>query len=123
MDVSQGFPGLVDDPGQFAVGGPGGFQLVCAFTELDFQVEYLLFEVEDAGLEAVDVGGRADPRPLPDLLAQVGAEAVLQYPDLVCQPPAAVVRGKEVSRLGAVPPPGGGCVAEAWTWASRSGCR
>jgi hypothetical protein len=27
---------------------------------------------------------------------QIGAEAVLQYPDLVCQPPAAVVRGEEV---------------------------
>jgi hypothetical protein len=92
----HGSPGLIDDPGQLAVGGPGGFQFVCAFVELDFQVEDLLFEVEDAGLEAVDVGRRADPRSLPDLLAQFGAEAVLQYPDLVCQPPAAVVRGEEV---------------------------
>jgi hypothetical protein len=84
MDVSRGSPGLVDDSGQFAVGGrPGGFQLVCAFVKLDFQVKVLLFEVEDAGLETVDVSWRADPRLLPDLLAQFGAEAVLQHPDLV----------------------------------------
>jgi hypothetical protein len=83
MDVSRGSPGLVDDLGQFTVGGPGGFQLVCAFAELDFQVEGLLFKVEDAGLETVDVGRRADSRSLPDMLAQLGAEAVLQQPDLV----------------------------------------
>ena len=81
--MSRGSPGLVDDLGQFAVGGPGRFQLVCAFTELDLQVEDLLFKVEDAGLEPVDVGRRADPRSLPDMLAQLGAEAALQHPHLV----------------------------------------
>jgi len=79
---SRGSPGLVDDLGQLAVGGPGGFQLVRAFAELDFQVQGLLFKVEDAGLETVDVGRRADSRSLPDMLAQLGAEAVLQQPDL-----------------------------------------
>lgn len=39
MDVSRGSPGLVEGLGQLAVGGPGGFQFVCAFVELDFQVE------------------------------------------------------------------------------------
>jgi hypothetical protein len=68
---------------QLAVGGPGGFQLVRAFVELDFQVQGLLFKVEDAGLDTVDVGRRADSRSLPDMLAQFGAEAVLQQPDLV----------------------------------------
>ena len=70
--------------------GPGSDALRCAgerrypgFAELDFQVEVLLFEVEDAGLEAVDVGRRADPRSLPDKLAQLGAETALQHPDLV----------------------------------------
>jgi hypothetical protein len=55
---------------EFAVRGAGGGEFVAAFLELLAQVGDLLFEVDDALLEGVDVLGCAEAGLVPGLLAE-----------------------------------------------------
>ncbi|MEU9376485.1 hypothetical protein AB0D94_22295 [Streptomyces sp. NPDC048255] len=59
---------------QVAVGSAGGGEVVALILEFEFQIDYLLFERGDAGLELFGVLGSADAGLAPDLLAQDLAE-------------------------------------------------
>ncbi|MFF3691103.1 hypothetical protein [Streptomyces sp. NPDC002187] len=64
------------EPGhQLAVGGAGGGKVIAPVLEFEFQVDDLLFEGGDPGLEPFGVAGAADAGLAPDLLAQDLAEA------------------------------------------------
>ena len=66
---------------EFAVGGAGGGQVVAAFVQLQARVDDLLFEVDGALLERVDVVGRAEPGSAPGVLAEKPGEASLELVD------------------------------------------
>jgi len=54
---------------EFAVGRPGGGEILVALFELEPQVDGLLLEAGDLLAEGVDVGGGAEPGLAPGLLA------------------------------------------------------
>ena len=60
----------VDTGHEFAVGGARGGEVFIAFVEFEAQVDDLLFEVSDLLVEGVDVGGGAQARFAPCLLAE-----------------------------------------------------
>ena len=55
---------------EFAVGGAGGVKILGAFLELQPDVDDVLFEGDDALVELVDVGGRAETGLPPGLLSE-----------------------------------------------------
>lgn len=67
---------------ELAVGSAGGGEVVVAYLGLQFQVDRLLFEGGDPGLELLAVIGAADAHLAPDLLAECLAEALFEVADL-----------------------------------------
>jgi hypothetical protein len=58
-------PGWCVESGhEFAVGGAGCGEVFLAFVELLLKVEVVLFDLADALVEGVDVGGGAEPTPI-----------------------------------------------------------
>lgn len=68
--------GSVELGHELAVGGAGGGKVVVAVLELEFQVDDLLFEGGDPGLELFGVVGASDAGLAPDLFAQDLAECL-----------------------------------------------
>ncbi|WEO92822.1 hypothetical protein A6P39_001095 [Streptomyces sp. FXJ1.172] len=67
---------------ELPVGRAGGGEVVVTVLEREFQVDDLLFEGGDAGLELFGVVGAANAGLAPDLLAQDLAEAGFETPDV-----------------------------------------
>jgi len=88
--------GGVDAEHEFAVRGLGGVEILGAFGELQAQVSGLLFEVDDALLELVDVGGRAEPGGPPGGVSEEFGQAFLELVDADGLPGGAVLGGQQV---------------------------
>ena len=70
-------PGWCVEPGhEFSVGGAGGGEVFVAFVELLSKVEVVLFELADALVECVDVGGGAESGLAPGVFAECFGESL-----------------------------------------------
>src|SRR5258708_1511796 len=75
-------PGWCVESGhEFSVGGSGSGQVFLAFVELLLKVEVVLFELADALVEGVDVGGGTEPGLAPGLFAERFGKPLLQLVD------------------------------------------
>ena len=91
-------PGWCVESGhEFAVGGAGGGEVIVAFVELLSKVEGVLFELADALVEGVDVGGGAEPRLAPGLFTERFGQPLLQLPDAGIEP-GGCVRARRAGR-------------------------
>jgi len=69
-ELLSGVSLAVDLGHEFSVGAACGGEFLVAGFQLQAHVDDLLFEVDDAPLQLVDVGGRAEAGGLPRLLAE-----------------------------------------------------
>jgi len=76
----------VESSHEFAVGGAGGGEVFVAFVELLLKVEVVLFELADALVEGIDVGGGAEPGLVPGLFAERLREPLFQLLDAGAEP-------------------------------------
>jgi len=95
---------------ELAVGGAGSGEVVVAFLEFQLQVDRLLFEGGDPGLELLGVVGGADAHLAPDLLAERFAEALFEAADLGGEAGGAGVGSREV---------GLNDLGSDWLWSGR----
>jgi hypothetical protein len=94
--VSAG-PGWCVEPGhEFAVGGAGGGEVFVAFVELLLKVEVVLFELADALVEGVDVGGGTEPGFAPGLLTERFRQPLLELLDAGAEPGDSLVGGEQI---------------------------
>ena len=96
VSVSCGWRGCVEPGHQFAVGGAGGGEVLVAFFELQPEVDDLLFEVDDALLKLVDVGGGAESGCAPGLFAEQFGQAFLELVDAGGHAGGALLGGEQV---------------------------
>jgi hypothetical protein len=90
-------PGWCVESGhEFAVGGAGGGEVFIAFVELLLKVEVVLFELADALVEGVDIGGGAEPGLAPGLFTERLGEPLLELADAGVEPGGAFVGGEQV---------------------------
>lgn len=81
---------------QLAVRGAGGGKVVVALLDFQLQVDHLLLEGGDPGLELLGVLGTADAGLAPDLLAQDLAEAAFEAASVGGEPGGSGVRGQQI---------------------------
>ena len=81
---------------EFAVGGAGGVEVLGAFLEVQADVDDVLFEGDDALVELVDVGGCAETRLAPGLLAERLGQSPFQVLDAGCETGCSFVCGEQV---------------------------
>ena len=86
----------VESGHEFAVGGAGGGEVFVAFVELLLKVEVVLFEMADAMVEGVDIGGGTEPGLAPRLFAECLGEPLLELADAGVEPGGAFVGGEQV---------------------------
>ena len=85
-------PGWCVESGhEFAVGGAGCGEIFVAFVELLLKVEVLLFEMADALVVGVDIGGGAEPGLAPGLFTERFREPLLQLLDARAEPGGSLV--------------------------------
>jgi hypothetical protein len=90
-------PGWCVESGhEFTVGGAGGGEVFIAFVELLLKVEVVLFELADALVEGVDIGGGAEPGLAPGLFTERLGEPLLELADAGVEPGGAFVGGEQV---------------------------
>ena len=90
-------PGWCVESGhEFAVGGAGCGEVFLAFGELVLKVEVVLFELADALVECVDVGGGTESGFAPRVFAERLAQSLLQLMDAGVEPGGSFVRGEQI---------------------------
>ena len=90
-------PGWCVESGhEFAVGGAGCGEVFVAFVELVLKVEVVLFELADALVEGVDVGGGTESGFAPRVFAERFGQPLLQLLDAGAEPGGSFVGGEQI---------------------------
>jgi hypothetical protein len=90
-------PGWCVESGhEFAVGGACCGEVFVAFGELVLKVEVALFELADALVEGVDVGGGTESGFAPRVFAERFRQPLLQLLDARAQPGGSFVGGEQI---------------------------
>ena len=86
----------VESGHEFAIGGAGCGEVFRAFVELLLKVAVVLFELADALVEGVDIGGGTEPGLAPGLFTEPFGQPLLQLLDAGAEPGGAFVGSEQI---------------------------
>ena len=113
-------PGWCVESGhEFAVGGAGGGEVFLAFVELLLKAEVVLFELADALVEGVDVGGGAEPGLVPGLFTERFGQPLLQLLDARAEPGDSLLCSQQIRLQRGACDPGADVLSGDWICLQR----